>query len=82
MWPLVSTLLTGSLVVSLEQIERAVRDLFLSHRMAAERAGAASLAAALAYAGIGRRVVCVVSGGNINTAPCLTKVTGNSTHSG
>jgi threonine dehydratase len=66
MWPLVSQLLAGSLVVSLKQIERAVRQLFLSHRVVAEGAGAASLAAALAYADIGRRVVCVVSGGNID----------------
>ena len=66
MWPLVSKLLAGSLVVSLEQIERAIRRLFLAHRVVAEGAGAASLAAALAYADVGRRVVCVVSGGNIN----------------
>jgi threonine dehydratase len=66
MWPLVSQLLAGSLVVSVKQIERAVRRLFLAHRVVAEGAGAASLAAALAYADVGRRVVCVVSGGNIN----------------
>ena len=66
MWPLVSQLLAGSLVVSVAQIEGAVRQLFLSHRVVAEGAGASSLAAALAYADIGRRVVCVVSGGNIN----------------
>jgi threonine dehydratase len=66
MWPLVSRLLTGSLVVSVAEIERAVRQLFLSHRVVAEGAGASSLAAALRYADIGRRVVCVVSGGNIN----------------
>jgi len=66
MWPLVSRLLSGSLVVSLAQIESAVRQLFLSHRVVAEGAGASSLAAALHYADIGRRVVCVVSGGNIN----------------
>jgi threonine dehydratase len=66
MWPLVSKLLAGSLVVSLAQIERAIRQLFLAHRVVAEGAGASSLAAALAYGNVGRRVVCVVSGGNIN----------------
>jgi threonine dehydratase len=66
MWPLVKAALAGSLVVSLEQIERAVRQLFLSHRVVAEGAGASSLAAALAHPDVGRRVVCVVSGGNIN----------------
>jgi threonine dehydratase len=66
MWPLVSRLLSGSLVVSLAHIESAVRQLFLSHRVVAEGAGASSLAAALHHSAIGRRVVCVVSGGNIN----------------
>jgi threonine dehydratase len=66
MWPVVSQVLAGSLVVSLRQIERAIRQLFLAHRVVAEGAGACSLAAALAHADIGRRVVCVVSGGNID----------------
>jgi threonine dehydratase len=66
MWPLVSRVLAGSLVVSLRQIESALRQLFLAHRVVAEGAGASSLAAALAHAEVGRRVVCVVSGGNIN----------------
>ncbi len=66
MWPLVKKALAGSLVVSLRQIEDAVRQLFLSHRVVAEGAGASSLAAALAHPALGRRVVCVVSGGNIN----------------
>jgi threonine dehydratase len=74
MWPLVSRLLAGSLVVSLQAIERAVRQLFLSHRVVAEGAGASSLAAALHYADIGRRVVCVVSGGNINVETLATIV--------
>jgi len=66
MWPLVIAALSGSLVVSLEQIEDAIRRLFTAHRVVAEGAGASSLAAALANADIGRRVVCIVSGGNIN----------------
>jgi len=66
MWPIVSSVIAGSLVVTLAQIERAVRQLFLSHRVVAEGAGASSLAAALAHANVGRRVACVISGGNIN----------------
>ncbi len=66
MWPFVSTLLAGSLVVPLEPVEAAVRLLFGSHRVVAEGAGATSLAAALGNARLGRRVVCVVSGGNID----------------
>jgi len=66
MWPLVIAALTGSIVVSLCEIEDAVRRLFIAHRVVAEGAGASSLAAALASPDLGRRVVCVVSGGNIN----------------
>jgi threonine dehydratase len=40
----------------------------------AEGAGAAALAAALAHADIGRRVVCIVSGGNINVETLATIV--------
>ena len=75
MWPIVSKVIAGSLVVSLTQIERAVRQLFLSHRVVAEGAGASSLAAALAHGNIGRRVVCVVSGGNINVETLAAIVT-------
>jgi threonine dehydratase len=68
MWPRVSRLLEGSLVVSLEQVADAVRLLVECHRIVAEGAGAASVAAALAgLAGEGR-IVCVVSGGNLGTA--------------
>ena len=66
MWPLVQTLLDGSLVVSLDETAEAIRLLAERNRVIAEGAGAASVAAALAgKAGTGR-VVCVVSGGNID----------------
>jgi threonine dehydratase len=68
MWPLAKRLLAGSLVVSLRQVADAVRLLVERARIVAEGAGAAALAAALAgNAGPGR-IVCVVSGGNIDTA--------------
>ena len=64
-WERVSALLDGSLVVSLEEIRAAIRLLAERQRVIAEGAGAASVAAALAgLAGAGK-VVCVVSGGNI-----------------
>jgi threonine dehydratase len=44
----------------------AVRLLAERTRVVAEGAGALGLAAALAH-GVGRRVVCIVSGGNIDT---------------
>ncbi len=68
MWPLASTLLSGSLVSSVAQIAQAVRLLASRHRVVAEGAGAASVAAALAGKGGTGRMVCVVSGGNIDPA--------------
>jgi threonine dehydratase len=66
MWPLVRQLLSGSIAVSLEQIAASIRLLAERARIIAEGAGAASVAAALTGAAGGGRVVCVVSGGNID----------------
>jgi threonine dehydratase len=64
MWPMARALLSGSLVVSLDQIAEAIRQLVRRARTVAEGAGAASVAAALdGQAGEGT-VVCVVSGCN------------------
>lgn len=68
MWPLVSTLLSGSVVVEVEEVAAALRLLVERARIVAEGAGAASLAAALRKEVGGDRVVCVVSGGNIDRA--------------
>lgn len=70
MWPIVSRLLDGSLVVSLAEVADAIRVLAERNRVIAEGAGAAAVAAALRKeVGSGRpsgRIVCVVSGGNID----------------
>jgi threonine dehydratase len=66
MWPLAQRLLDSSLVVTLPEIANAVRLLVERNRVVAEGAGAASVAAALGGLGGGGRVVCVVSGGNID----------------
>ena len=68
MWPLVRTLLDGSLVVSLDETAEAIRLLADRNRVIAEGAGAASVAAALAGRAGAGTVVCVVSGGNIDAA--------------
>jgi threonine dehydratase len=68
MWPLVSTLLAGSRVVSLEQAAAAVRLLAERHRVIAEGAAGASVAAALAGVPGAQKVVCIVSGGNLDAA--------------
>jgi threonine dehydratase len=67
MWPLVTSLLDGSLVVTEEAIVEAIRLLIFRNKVVAEGAGGASVAAALeGMAGTGT-IVCVVSGGNLAT---------------
>ena len=68
MWPLASTSLAGSLVVSLEEVCEAIRVLAGGAHIVAEGAGATGVAAALrGLPGIGDGpVVAVVSGGNID----------------
>src|SRR5262249_36478724 len=68
MWPLVRSLLSGSLVVGLAAISEAIRLLASPNRVIAERAGPPSVAAARAEAPKSGKVVCVISGGNIDSA--------------
>jgi threonine dehydratase len=75
MWPLSSHLLDGSFVVPLAAVADAIRLLAERNRVIAEGAGAVALAAALAGAGEGGRVACIVSGGNIDAAK-LAKILG------
>ena len=72
MWPLVKELLAGSLVASLEDVTAAVRLLAVRNRVVAEGAGAAALAVALNESAGTGKVVCIVSGGNIDTAKLVT----------
>ena len=66
MWPLAQALIAGSIVVSLGQIAAALRLIVARARVVAEGAGATSVAAALTGRGGTGKVVCVVSGGNID----------------
>jgi threonine dehydratase len=68
MWPLVSRLLAGSLVMSLAEVAAAVRILATRNRVIAEGAGATPVAAALSGRAGSGKIVCVVSGGNIDAA--------------
>jgi threonine dehydratase len=73
MWPLARRLLDGSRVVSLDAVAGAIRTLVERAHVIAEGAGATAVAAALAgQAGAGK-VVCVVSGGNLD-APKLARI--------
>ncbi len=66
MWPLIRDLLSGSIVVSLEQIAAAIRLVAERNRIIAEGAAATSVAAALTGRAGDGSVVCVISGGNIS----------------
>jgi threonine dehydratase len=66
MWPLASTLLDGSCVVSLDETASALRLLVERNRVVAEGAGATPVAAALSGRAGSGEIVCVVSGGNID----------------
>jgi threonine dehydratase len=66
MWPLVRSLVAGACVVALEEVAHAIRVLVERVHVVAEGAGASSVAAALAGKAGGGKVVCVVSGGNID----------------
>ena len=66
MWPLASSLLDGSLVVSIEQVCDAIRALAKSAHVVAEGAAGASVAAATSGRAGAGKVVAVVSGGNLD----------------
>jgi threonine dehydratase len=68
MWPIVSSIVDGSLVMPLESVASAVRLLVERARVVAEGAGATSVAAALSGTAGSGKVVCVVSGGNIDAS--------------
>jgi len=68
MWPLASTLLDGSIVVSLAEVGAALRLMAERNRVIAEGAGAVGVAAALTGKAGRGNVACVVSGGNIDSA--------------
>jgi threonine dehydratase len=76
MWPLLESLVDEAISVPIADTAAAVRTLAERLRVIAEGAGALSTAAALAgRAGTGK-VVCIVSGGNINLATLAEILTG------
>jgi len=76
MWPRAREALDGAFAVSLDETAAAVRLLAERARVVAEGAGALALAAALAGHGGDGRVVCIVSGGNIDAAKLATILAG------
>ncbi len=66
MWALVSSLVSASIVISPEEIAKAIKWLILRNRVIAEGAGGSSVAAALTGKAGHGKIVCVISGGNID----------------
>jgi threonine dehydratase len=76
MWPIVRKLLAGSFVVTVSDVAAAAKVLAERCRVIAEGAGAASVAAALAKLPDAKRIVCIVSGGNIDSEKLSTILRG------
>ena len=64
MWPLLERLIDEVIVVSIAEVEEAIRRLAADHHVVAEGAGAAAVAAAAKLGG--DHAVAIVSGGNID----------------
>jgi threonine dehydratase len=76
MWPLVSQLVNSSIVLSLKQIADAIKLLIERSRVIAEGAGGSSLAAALTGKAGNGKIVCVISGGNIDAEKLIKILSG------
>jgi len=76
MWPLVSPLVDGALSIPVAEVAAAVRLLAERARVIAEGAGALALAGALSGRAGSGKVVCIVSGGNINLSTLAETFTG------
>jgi threonine dehydratase len=77
MWGLAQELIDGAVSVPLQETAAAVRLMAERNRVVAEGAGALSLAAALAGKGGSGKVVCIVSGGNIDLSRLVTILQGD-----
>jgi len=75
MWDLAHHLLAGSIVCTLEEIRRAMRIVAERNRVISEGAGACAVAAGLIGKCGSGKIVCVVSGGNIDLAKFSELVT-------
>ena len=75
-WPVVHELLDGSVVSTLPAAAAAVKVIAEANHVIAEGAGAAAVAPALAGKAGNGNIVCVVSGGNIDTEKLVTILEG------
>ena len=77
MWPLANQLLEGVVASSLDDVAAAIRLMFERNRIVVEGAGAVALAAALSGKAGEGKIVCVVSGGNLNKQHMIEILRGN-----
>ena len=73
MWPIAREILDGAFTASLDEIAAAIRTIAERNRVIAEGAGACPVAVALSGRAGSGRIVCVVSGGNIDPSK-LTRI--------
>ena len=76
MWPLVSEVLDGAEPATLDETAAALRLLAERVRVIAEGAGALATAVALSGRAGGGKIVCIVSGGNIDASTLTTILSG------
>jgi len=77
MWPKVKELIKDSLVCNEEEVALAVKLLVENNKVVAEGAGASSVAAAIKHVGkLGNKVVCIISGGGLNTSHLVSILKG------
>ena len=76
MWKMAKKLLKGSLVVTLKDTANAIKLIAEKNKIIAEGAGAATVAAALNYDLDAKNIVCIISGGNIDTSKVIQALQG------
>ena len=75
MWPLLHPMVDGSIVVSLDEVKAAMKRTAERVHVVAEGAAGCAIAAALSGRVPGRKIVAVVSGGNIDLTKFAALVT-------
>ncbi len=76
-WPLLRGVVSQTALSSIEEIVAAIRFLAVEHHLIAEGAGAAPLAAALSGQGGTGKIVCIISGGNLDIPHLQTILNGD-----
>ncbi len=76
MWPLARQLLAGAVVAEEQETASAIRLLFERNRLVVEGAGAVAVASALAGRAGDGKIVCVISGGNMDADRFARIITG------